>query len=222
MCMITACITPEFGVLAADSAFYEPNTRITSYTAPKLFKAGNKLATFVGSPQYMVGIDVSQFSNSLEELAKYLQNHLLTRRPEIEKDLQTLPIKPDDMKARLCLFVLGEKDNKPTLLQLNSFKDFKPEYLVPSTKPEFASIYYGDDEIKKQIFSASTKYMESRLDNWKGKVDPGIIAEILTRGIYKKADLEEKQYGAKYAGGAVSVAGLLADNQIYGLSNIKF
>jgi hypothetical protein len=220
--MVSAVITKDFGVMAADSALYEATTNAMSFVTPKLnFIEGKYLATYIGDSGYFPSLDYSKFKNDLASLSLYLQQYLLETRPKLEKTLKELKVKVEDQKANLCLFVMGVYNRKPTLVQLNSFHNFKPKYLFSENGPKFATIYYGDDEKKNAVFSSSTVYMEKKAQQWKDIFSPGIAGEILTRGIYKKADKEMELYGKKYAGGPVCVASLLATGESYGLSNVR-
>lgn len=220
--MISAVVTKDFGVIAADSAQYEATSGNMTFLTPKLsFINGKYLTTFVGDTAYFPNIDYKQFENDLASLSIYLQQYLSETRPLVQKALKELKVKPVDQKAHLCLFVMGVYNGKPTLVQLNSFHDFKPKYLYSENGPKFASIYYGDDEKKNQIFEDTKDYMEKKAKKWKDIFSPGIAGEILTRGIYKKADKETELFGKKYAGGPVSVASLWADGRSYGLSNVR-
>lgn len=218
--MIGAIVTKEFGVIAADSASYELVGGKTQFVTPKLtFIKGKYLTTFVGDPAYFPYVDYTKFNNDLASLSIYLQQYLLEVRPKVEKALKELKVK--EQTPHVCLFVMGIYNKKPTLVQLNSFHNFKPKYLFSDNGPKFATIYYGDDEKKNEIFSSTTRYMEKKAEKWKEGFGPGLAAEILTRGIYKKADMEQQLYGKKYAGGAVSVASMLATGEAIGLSNVR-
>lgn len=222
MCMISAVVTKEFGVIAADSAQYDLVKGDMQFNVPKLsFINGKYLTTFIGDKIYFSKLDYSKFNNDLASLSLYLEQYLLEMRPNVEQALKELEVKKEDRKPNVCLFVMGVYNNKPTLVQFNSFLDFKPKYLFSENGPKFSTIYYGDNEKKKQIFSSSTAYMVKKADKWKSKFSPGIAAEILTRGIYKKADAEEKEFGTKYAGGSVATASVLATGECYGLSNVR-
>lgn len=220
--MISACVTKDFGVLAADSALYDSTTKHVKFTTPKInLIKGKYLTTFVGDPSYFSNVDHTKFENDLASLSLYLQQYLLEMQPKVIENLKSLKISTEDQKGHLCLFILGTYNHKPTLVQLNSFYGFKPKYHFSDNGPKFVTIYYGDDEKKNKIFSESTQYMEKKARKWKDIFSPGIAAEILTRGIYKKSDLEMETYGKKYAGGAVVVASLTANGESYGLSNVR-
>jgi len=222
MCVIGCCVTKDFGVMAADSAQYDSISTKIGFVTPKLsFIRGKYLTTYVGDTSYFSQIDYTKFDNDLASLSIYLQQYLKEMKPNVVRALNELHIKEVDKKANLCLFVMGVYNKKPTLVQFNSFKDFKPSYLFSENGPKFATIYYGDDEKKNEIFSNTTRYMEKKAKKWEGIFSTGIAGEILTRGIYKKADMEAEAYGTKYAGGAVQVASLLATGESYGLSNVR-
>ena len=222
MCQIACVVTKDFGVIAADSAQFDTISGNIKFTVPKLsLIRGKYLTTFVGDTAYFSQIDYTKFDNDLASLSLYLQQYLKEMRPNVERALKELKIKEVDQKPNLCLYVMGVYNKKPTLAQFNSFLDFKPKYLFSNNGPKFATLYYGDNEKKKEIFDSTTAYMEKKIRKWKGEFSTGIAGEILTRGIYKKADMEQKAFGVKYAGGAVQVASLLATGEMYGLSNVR-
>lgn len=217
--MIAAAVSKNFGVIAADSAWYEAGKM--SYEKGKLmFVRGKYLATYIGSPMFLAKIDWGRFTQDLGAVSIYLKEYLQKTKPEVEKTLKDLQ---SEEEARICVFVLGVYNGKPTLAQFNSFHDFKPKYLFSDGGPKFASIYYGDDTKKNEIFKESTEYMQKRVFKMEKKgvdITPGLLGEVLTRGIYKKADLEQEAYGKKYAGGVVSTAVMYANGQAFGLSNV--
>lgn len=208
--------------MAADAAQFDAVSGKAGFITPKLsFIRGKYLTTYVGDIAYFSQIDYTKFDNDLASLSLYLQQYLKEMKPNVERALKELKVKEEDQKANLCLFVMGVYNKKPTLVQLNSFRDFKPSYLFSENGPKFATIYYGDNEKKNVIFSSATRYMEKKAEKWKDIFSPGIAGEILTRGIYKKADMEAEEFGTKYAGGSVQVASLLATGESYGLSNVR-
>jgi hypothetical protein len=201
--MIAAGVNREFGVIASDSARYENDE--TSFETPKLLYLGqNYIVTCLGNAEYLLNMDLSKFNDSFFGLIDYLMKYLIE-------------IKYGD--GRFCLFIMGVYNGYPILCQFNSFNDFKPEVLYSEGPLAFSNIYYGEDEDKNNIFQRSTKYME-KLSKKYEKITPGIVGEILTRGIYHKADSEEK-ISKKYAGGAVSVALIFKDGRVIPLSNLS-
>jgi len=114
----------------------------------------------------------------------------------------------DEAKPHLCVLLMGMHKGFPTLAQFNSFLDFKPRYLYSEAGPKFSTILYGDDSKpeKAAIFKEATSYMEMRAARFE-ELTPGLMGEILTRGIYQKADAEMKiGTKKKYAGGMVNAA----------------
>lgn len=221
--MIAAVVTKDFGVIASDSA--HADNGVLTFDYPKLnFYSGKYLVTYVGAKAYFSKIDMSKFREDLGSLTIYLSDYLQSMKEEVGKMLKELNTDPEYQQPRLCLFVMGIYNKKPTLVQFNSFLNFKPKYLYSDDKPKFSTIFYGDDNPeKKKIFLESTSYMEKKAHKLSKKgivLSPGVLGEILTRGIYKKVDMEmEIKPFRKYAGGVISVASLRADGQSFGLSN---
>lgn len=206
--MISCVLTKDYGVIASDSASYSSDGKM-SYGTPKLFLFNEKhLVTYIGYADYLISADSDKFQYDLPALSVYLSD--LLKRVHSERS----------ENKRFCLFLLGTHNGTPVLLQLNSFNNFKPTFLEPSEGPVFSSIFYGEDDEKKKSFEEADKVIGSLLDKWKDRISPGILGEILTRGIYAKADLEEKLTGDKYCGGVVSVAVMTKEGKSYSLSNV--
>lgn len=215
MCMIASGITKDFGVLACDSAAYDFGKLETSFETPKLGIASNgqALITYVGSPLYFASMDKEKLKQPFESVCLYLKSYLKQTRPDVEESLKEMTEDEDERKPNLCLFYMGIHKGYPTLAQFNSFLDFSPKYLWSDNGLKFSTILYGDDSNpgKQAIFKDSTKFMETEAKAYE-KHSPGIVGEILTRGIYKKADLEMNiGLKKKYAGGVVNVAMLNKD-----------
>lgn len=214
--MIAGCVTKDFGVLASDSALYIDGK--TSFESPKMISIGKYLCTFVGHIEYFAKVDRSKFDMGIASLAIYLQDYFKSMTGIVEESLRALNRDPDDQIPRMCAMILGIYNGRPTLAQVNSFSDFKPKYLYSDGEPAFSTILYGDDNADKQkVFKDSTSFMERKLSEWKSlgiEITPGIIGEILTRGIHKKSDLEMKiKPFKKYAGGPISVAKITSEGK---------
>lgn len=208
MCMVTTILTKDYGVIASDSASYDKDGKMT-YESPKLFLFNKKyLVTYIGYADYLLNIDGTKFEYDFPALSVYLSDFL--RRVHNERT----------ENKRFCLFLLGTHNGLPVLLQLNSFNDFQPIWLEPQEQPVHSSIFYGEDDDKKKAFEEADQVIGSLLDKWKERLSPGILGEILTRGIYAKADIEEKLTGNKYCGGSVSVAVMTKEGKAYSLSNV--
>lgn len=223
MCMIAATVTKDFGLIGTDSAQYDTSRNEVSFEAQKLFSNGKYLMTFIGTPLYFAQMDKQKLFGDMQSISLYLQDYLKNVKPKVEEQMKSEIADKDEQKPHLCLFVMGVHNKKPTLVQFNSFFDFKPKYLFSENGPKFATIYYGDDEKKKDIFSESTRYMEAKtkkLEKKKILVTPGSLGEILTRGIYKKADMEMETFGKKYAGGVVTIAGVTNENRLFSLNGV--
>lgn len=225
--MISGAITKEFGVLACDSASYSTETGETSFETPKLSMwMGKYLATFLGSLNYFSRIDEKKFLLPMDQLSLYLQGYLREMKPDVENIMKESITDPDEQKPHFCLYVMGLHGKRPTLAQFNSFSDFAPRYLWnDGSKPvKFSTLLYGDDSVpgKAQIFKDATAYMEELTKKNVRELTPGLVGEILTRGIYRKADLEETiGTKKKYAGGCVSVAGIKSDGAVFALTGVE-
>lgn len=219
VCAIAGVVTKDFGVLASDSA-HEIGEDV-SFESPKLFYVGNKnLITYVGYKSYLSNVDFSKLNGDMASTSIYLSNYFRSIKDTVKSTLSDLTGK--NIEPNLCVLLMGVHNGKPTLAQFNSYLDFKPKYLYSDNGPKFSTIFYSEDNPnKKKMFVDMTKFMEEMAEK-KKDVSPGILAEILTRGIYKKSDLEEELEGKKYAGGAVSVAYMDSKGEAYPLSNVRF
>lgn len=220
--MIAAAVCKEFGVMACDSAMYVADKGDISFEASKLAKIGKYLFTFIGSALYFVNMDRKKFDLPMDQLSFYLQSYLRAARPEVDEAMKSEIQDPDENNPHLCMYVMGVHAKRPTLAQFNSFLDFKPKYAWSDNGLKYSSIIYGDDSKpeKQEMFKESTRFMENLSTQWAAN-SPGIVGEILTRGIYKKADLEmEIGTKKKYAGGVVQAAVVKNDGLIYALSTV--
>lgn len=223
--MISACVTPNFGILASDSAMFDTRQSKMSFETMKLFFTTKYLVTFIGTPVYFAKIDRSKLDGDLPTVCLYMEDYLKKMKPEVEKILKSEIADSDENKPNICLFILGIAKKLPTLVQFNSELNFKPKYLYSSDKPKFSTIYFGDDNPeKKKIFIESREFMEHKTHKLaKRGIDltPGVLAEVMTRGIYKKADLEQAiGPRKKYAGGTVNLAGMHNTGLIFQLSGM--
>lgn len=223
--MIASVVTPQFGLLATDSAMFDTKQIKMSFDSMKLFFSKQYLITFIGTPVYFAKLDKTKLDADLPSLCLYMEDYLKKIRPEVEKTLKSEIADNDENKPNFCLFVLGIAKRLPTLVQFNSELNFKPKYLYSSDKPKFSTIFFGDDNpAKKKMFVETTEYMERKTHKQQKKnieLSPGILAETLTRGIYKKADLEQ-EIGPKikYAGGTVNIAGMWNTGLVFQLSGL--
>lgn len=223
MCMISGAVTKNYGLLAADSAQYDSRSGKMTFTAWKLFFTQKCLLTFLGTPVYFANIDRTKFDMDFQSMCLYLKTYLKKQKPEVAKILSSEIKDDDENKPNFCLLVLGMHQGLPTLVQFNSFLDFEPRYLfTKKSTPKFSTIFFGDDNPeKKKLFKETTSYMEKRAAALE---DPaiGLVGEIMVRGIYKKADMEEKiGPKKKYAGGIVNVGGILNTGKVFPLSIIQ-
>lgn len=209
MCMLVAAVTKDFGVIATDSAKFDMEKQESIFDSQKLFHTTNNkyLVSFIGTPLYLANIDFSRFAMPLDGLSLYLKDYLKKMKPKVGAILKSEIGDKDEQEPNVCMFVLGMHKKIPTLAQYNVFHEFEPQYLwTKDAGIKFSTIYYGGDTPKKnEVFKESTAYMEKKAAHYQS-LTPGLVGEILTRGIYKKADLEEKEFGTKYAGGVVNVA----------------
>lgn len=209
MCMIAGCVTKNFGVLATDSALYDSSKDRMYFQNMKLYCSDKYVVSYIGASDYFSEFDVSIFNLDYDELSDKLSKYLNEMRPKISGN------------KNVCVFVLGIKERVPTISQFNSYLDFDPKYLFSSNGPKFSTVYYGDDnKEKKKVFSDSKSFMDKEMKRFKKEgMSPGIVGEVLARGIYKKADLEMKTgEKRKYAGGAISTACILFNGSIFPLS----
>ncbi|MFI5206084.1 MAG: hypothetical protein ACHQVK_04020 [Candidatus Paceibacterales bacterium] len=144
-------------------------------------------------------------------------------KSKVEKILKAEIADPDENKGHFCLFVLGVHNKLPTMVQFNSFLNFKPKYLYSNGGIKFSSIFYGDDNPeKKKLFTEAKDYMEKKAHKYEKRgmeLTPGLVGEILTRGIYHKADAEMAMGdNKKYAGGVVNAAAIFSSGQMIPLS----
>ncbi len=206
MCMIAAGVTKDFGVLACDSAQYDTGLGQTSFETPKLLIIGNGALSFIGTHLYFANLDKSKLMQPFDAACLYLKEYLLGQRPIVEAAMKEGITDPDEQNPSFCLFYLGYHGGHPTVAQFNSYRDFVPVYLWSSDSLKFSTVLYGDDSDKARLFKESKEYMELKAKQLE-PTTPGVVAEILTRGIYRKAD-EEMKIGLKkkYAGGVVNAA----------------
>lgn len=208
--MIAAGVTKDFGVLACDSADYDLETLGITFETAKLgiVSTGQAAMTYVGTPLYFSSLDKDKLRQTFEGACLYLKTYLQFMKPHVQESLKEITDDVDHQQPNLCVFFMGLHKGFPTVAQFNSFLDFAPRYLWSDNGLKFSTVLFGDDSKpeKNEIFKQSTKFMEDEAKFYE-TVTPGIVGEILTRGIYKKADLEmtigTKQ---KYAGGVVNVA----------------
>jgi len=222
MCMISAGLTKDFGVLGADSAMHNISNGETTFETGKLsFVRGKYLMAFIGTNLYFSRIDFNRFDLEFKQVSLYLSDYLKGIKEDVEKEL-ALEIKDkDDRKPHFCLYLLGTHNNKPMLAQFNSFRDFEARYLWSENGVKFSNIVYGDNTEKNDVFKASVSHMEELSKKYENP-SPGIVGEILTRGIYKKADLEEKIGDKKkYAGGVVNCGVVFNNGAIRPLSGLE-
>jgi hypothetical protein len=220
--MMAVGLNKDFGVLAVDSSYYDTTLKKVIFQGVKLYYTANYLMAFIGTPVYLANIKREKLGMDLISLIVHLESYLKNERPHVEKILKSEIADPDENKPDFCLFVLGIHKKLPTLVQFNSFLNFKPKYLYSEGKEvKFSTIFYGDDNPeKKKLFIETTAYMEKKMELFKGEtVTPGIVAEVLARGIYHKADSEMKiGPKKKYAGGIVNAAAILANGYMLPLS----
>lgn len=206
--MIAAGVTRDYGVIACESAMYDTENQKMSYEWSKLIMIGKgaKALTFIGTPLYLSNMDTAMLAGNFDTACMYLGDFLRKEQESVANLMAESIPDEDENKANFCLFFMGMHRGVPTLAQFNSFLNFMPKYLWTKDEPKFATVLYGDDSKpeKAALFKESTKFMED--ESKRGEMSAGRMAEILTRGIYQKADAEEKLFGKKYAGGAVSTA----------------
>lgn len=208
--MMASGITKDFGVIACDSAMYNTEMGEMSFESQRLIIIdAKKIMTFIGTHLYLANIERPKLSMPFDALCLYLKDYLKGERPKVAAAMKEAIADEDENKPHFCLFVMGIHNGHPTLAQFNSFVDFEPQYLYSANGLKFATILYGDDSKpeKKEMFKEAKQYMELKAKQAGANVSPGIVGEILTRGIYHKAD-EEMKIGTKrkYAGGVVNVA----------------
>ena len=222
--MIATGITKDFGVMASDSASYVADAGKIAFETPKLSIIGNKyILSFLGTPLYFSRLDVSKFTLPMNALSLYVQEYLRSMKKDVENILDQTVQDTDEKEPNFCLYVLGMHGKRPMLAQFNSFLDFAPRYLWSDNGLKFSSVLYGDDSNKEKqaMFKESHDYMVKSAGKIP-EVTPGLVGEILTRGIYHKADLEEKiGTKKKYAGGIVNAAGIMKDGKIFSLSGVE-
>ena len=224
MCMIAAGLTEKYGVLASDSATYCFEDKSITHQAPKTSIVNGKyLMTFVGTNMYFSNIDWAKFDLPLQNLSVYLQDYLQRTKPNIEDIIKKTTGNGEEPKPDFCAYVIGLYNKRPTMVVLNSFKNFKPSFLWATNGIKFATLYHGDDSCKDRIFKESTRFMNdiAKTKYYESR-SPGLIGEILSRGIYHKSDLElsigDKR---KYAGGMVNAGYITNAGLTYPLSGLE-
>jgi hypothetical protein len=219
--MISASLTKDFGVIASDSAQYILDVGKMSFEAPKLSRINGKfLMSFLGSNLYFSNIDKTKFNMDFIGLCLYMESYLNEMRPKVGSMLAEMVKDEDEQKPNFCLFLLGVCRKYPTLAQFNSFKDFKPEIMYCDEGIKFSSLFHGDDTVKNEVFQKSHDFMVDEAKRLNAD-SPGLVGEVLARGIYKKADLEMEAKGKKYAGGLASCAVIYSDGRIYSLAGLE-
>lgn len=221
MCMVAAVVTKEVAILATDSAL-TTNDKI-QYNNPKLFFWGNRyLCTGMGVPAYIAKLDFNKFKLDVPGLCMYLEDYFKSTREHVKETLANLEEKEID--PSLCFMLAGVHKERPVVVEFSSYLDFKPKYFLSREKPKFVPILYDkENKTKAQMFDQTLEYMETRAHKFEKKgteLTVGILGEILTRGIYKKSDLEFELTGKKSTGGVVSVGAISATGQAQGLSHI--
>lgn len=219
MCMISCVLTKEFGVIASDSARNENGN--LSYEFPKVYFAGKYLITAIGATPYFSKINKEKFTLDFASLSVYLEDYFKEMKPKVEETLKELNPESYEQYGNLCAFVLGVHNGKPTLMNFNSYSNFKPKYLFSDGAPKFPTIYHPE---KQEMFDEVKQYMEKKVHKLEKKntvLSPGLLGEILVRGIYKKADIEFEKEQKKYSGGVPTVAVLYKDGRAVSLSNVN-
>ena len=204
--MIGAATNKDFGVIATDSAQYDTEKKAVTFESPKLAILPHGAMSFIGTGLYFVNMDRTKLTRPFGEMCLYLSEYLKTQREPVAKLMKEGISDVDEQDPNFCLFLLGFHNGHPVVAQLNSFADFVPRYLWSSNGLKFSTILYGDDSDKAKLFKSATEYAEMKAKSYEN-LTPGIVGEILTRSIYRKAD-EEMKIGdkKKYAGGPVNCA----------------
>lgn len=200
---------------------YDAGQGKTTFETNKLFIAPKSgyVMSFIGTALYFNENKPEWFNLPLNDLAGKLADYLREQRPKVAQIMTDSIPDEDENKPHLCVLLMGMYKGYPTLAQFNSFSDFEPKYLWTKEEPKFSTILYGDDSKKNEIFKDSTEYMEYRASKAE-EMTPGVMAEILTRGIYRKADEEKKAFGKKWAGGLVNAASVSPQGTL-ALSNFR-
>jgi hypothetical protein len=217
--MIAAALTAEFGVLASDSA-HTVETGF-SFEVSKLAKVGNYLLSFSGTQLYLSNMNRAKFNGKMDQLSLYVQGFLKEARPNIEELIKEKM--SEGITSGFSLYVMGVHAKRPTLASFRSTSDFKPKYFWAEKEIKMAPVLSADDDIEGSSL-ASSVVMDQTLKSWteaKVKLDPGIVGEVLIRGIQKKSDFVFEATKKKSSGGVTSAAVLKADGAIYSLSGME-
>lgn len=223
-CMLAGAVTKDFGVLACDSAMYNTESGKMSFDTFRMMasKSGKLAFSFIGTYLYLANLDKEKMAQPFDAACIYLKDYLRSQKESVAEQMKAGIADEDENKPNFCALALGMHSGHPVIAQFNSFNDFAPRYIWTDDKIRFASIIYGDDSNpeKQAMFKESTEYMEMKAGQYP-EMTQGIVGEILTRGIYKKADLEMNiGMKKKYAGGVVNVVSLSRETgQIQSLSN---
>lgn len=222
--MISAAATKDFGVLACDSAMYNTESGKMSFDTIRMMvsKSGKLAFSFIGTYLYLANLDKDKLAQPFDAACIYLKDYLRSQKDSVAEQMKAGIVDEDENKPNFCAFALGTHSGRPVVAQFNSFNDFAPRYIWTDGGIKFASILYGDDSNpeKQAMFKESIEYMEMKAAQFP-ELTPGIVGEILTRGIHKKADLEMNiGLKKKYAGGVVNVVSIRRENgAIESLSN---
>lgn len=163
--MISIGLTTKYGVIACDSKDSKEE-----YSVPRLYMSskGNALFSYTGSHLYLNGLDLSKFSLPFNSVCLYLKEYFLKTLSSVAEMEEDLPSKEG---TSFCLLVLGVHNKRPTAAKFSVENKFKPVY-VWSEK----SIVFLSSGNKAETETISKKYT---------KLSPGIVGEILSKGIYK-------------------------------------
>lgn len=188
--MIAGALTKDIGVMASDSSIYDSSKGVTIFESPKLaITSGKTIISFVGSHLFFSNIDSGKFSMPFDSQCLYLADYLAKT-----KDAVTKLLNKED--SEFSLHIMGLHKGFPKVAKLNSKKNFEPVYQWSENGLEF---YGGDKE-----------YMDKKVKKVKRDLSPGILGEILTRGIYRSVEV----------GGVVNVAYIGKDGNPIALSGV--
>lgn len=198
--MIVTAVTKDYGLLATDSALYDTAQSKMQYGYLKLFYSSRFLLSYMGTPTYFSKLDRTKLDTDVPSLVLYMTDYLKGMKADVEKVTEN--------KSEFCMFALGIHKKLPTVVKFSSTLNFEPKYINGGHSLKFA---FGD--------GSSVEYLEKRVRKLEKKgveINPGTLAEILTRGLYNK--MEEQV--DKTIGGAVNIGCMLSTGLMIPLSSI--
>ena len=153
ICMICCALTPDFGVLASDSAAYKQGNM--TYENPKMFRTGRFLLTYIGINIYLEDIRDEWFQLPMSMAVSSLELHCKLKEANVKLRMKEIMADGDNPDPNICFYVLGLMDGIPTLAEINSYNNYQAVFTKSDGSLRIAGILYGDDSNpeKQEIFT---------------------------------------------------------------------